>query len=285
MITDQQTNTVYFSNLLRTDIRYLEECNCIIAILEKYQIKYHFLQFTKDVWCRDYMPVQISIDSFLQYNYNPDYLKPKKYRSQRTDPDNVNSILGLRTIQSDLILDGGNIIKSKNSLILTDKILTENKEYSKDQLIEKLKITFNVDRIILIPWDEENDIYGHADGMIRFLNEETVLINGYFNDYPEKFKQQIFGALQLNNLKFVELNYDVPKPNEKLNWGYINYLQMNDILLIPQFGIDEDIQAIEQLKKIFPGYEQDGKIEAVNIRKIIEIGGGGLNCISWNILI
>lgn len=284
MITDQQTNAVFFSDLLRTDSKYSEECISIIAILEKHQIEYNFLLSTKDVWCRDYMPVQISKDSFLQYNYDPDYLKPRIYHTRRTNPNITNSSLALQTIQLDLILDGGNIIKSSNSLILTDKILAENKEYSKSQLIEKLKNDFDVERIILIPWDKENEIYGHADGMIRFINEETVLINGYFKEYPEKFKQQFFGALHENNLKYVELNYDVPVPNERLNWGYINYLQMKDLLLVPQLGIDEDIQALTQIKKIFPEYEKDGKIEGVYIRQIIEKGGGGLNCISWNVL-
>jgi agmatine deiminase len=283
MITDQQTNIVFFSDLLKTDSRYSEECNAIVAILERHKIKFEFLQATKDVWSRDFMPIQLSGDKFIQYNYDPDYLKPKKYQSRRTDPNIISSNLGIIPIPSDLILDGGNIIKSSNSLILTDKIIKENKGYSREPLIEKLKDTFNVERIILIPWDK-SDIFGHADGMIRFNNDDTVLINGYFKDYPEKFKQQFFGTLQENNLEYIELNYDVPDPNENLNWGYINYLQMKDLLLIPTFGIEEDIQAIEQLKKIFPEYEQNGKIEAVNIRQIIEIGGGGLNCISWNIL-
>ena len=49
---------VYMSELLKT--KYPKECDRLIHILDNHHIKYGFLKGTKDIWCRDYMPIQTS---------------------------------------------------------------------------------------------------------------------------------------------------------------------------------------------------------------------------------
>jgi len=231
MITDQDTNFVYFSEIFKQNFE--PEYSEITSILAKYGVGFTTLPDTKDIWCRDYMPIQISETEFVEYRYDPDYLQAKKYRKIKTYPDIVCDKIGLKTIKSDLVIDGGNIVKSRNGIILTDKVLAENKDfYTPSQLIEILKTTFKVDRITLIPWDKEDGIeyFGHSDGMIRFINENKVLINGYFKEYSEKFKNLFFGELDKSGLEFIELNFNVKTPNESLNWGYINFLQTKNVL-------------------------------------------------------
>lgn len=187
----------------------------------------------------------------------------------------------LKTIKTDIILDGGNVIKSSNSIILTDKIIVENKNnYRPKALIEKLKQLFEIEKVILIPWDKAEE-FGHADGMIRFINENTVLINGYFDTYKREFKDKIFGALKENGIALEKLTFKVSK-EDKRNWAYINYLQTKDIILLPKFGIDEDKQALDQFKKIFPEYADRDRIIQLEIPEIVK-NGGAFNCISWNI--
>jgi len=283
MITDQDTNFVYFSEIFKQNFE--PEYSEITSILAKYGVGFTTLPDTKDIWCRDYMPIQISETEFVEYRYDPDYLQAKKYRKIKTYPDIVCDKIGLKTIKSDLVIDGGNIVKSRNGIILTDKVLAENKDfYTPSQLIEILKTTFKVDRITLIPWDKEDGIeyFGHSDGMIRFINENKVLINGYFKEYSEKFKNLFFGELDKSGLEFIELNFNVKTPNESLNWGYINFLQTKNVIIIPQFGIEEDGQAFEQFTKIFPDYAKENRIERINAERIIE-DGGVLNCMTWNV--
>jgi agmatine deiminase len=283
MITDQETNFVYFSELFKQ--KFEPEYSEITSILAKHKVDFGTLPETKDIWCRDYMPIQISETEFIEYRYDPDYLQAKKYRKLKTYPDLVCDKIGLPTVKSDLIIDGGNVVKSKNGIILTDKIISENKDfYNQNQLREVLKTTFKIDKLTIIPWDkeDENEYFGHSDGMIRFINETTVLINGYFREYSEQFQNYFFGELRKSGLEYVELKFEVEKPNEELNWGFINFLQTKNVIIIPQFGIAEDEQAFEQFVKIFPHYAQENRIEKVNASRIIE-GGGVLNCLTWNI--
>lgn len=283
MINDKDTNLVYFSELLLTDLRYSGTCNQIVSILESFDIKYDFLPDTKDIWVRDFMPIQISDNKFIEYIYDPDYLKTNKYRNTRSFPDKICETINVKTIKTDIILDGGNIIKSADCIIMTDKIFLENKKsYTAEELLIKLKHVFEVDKIVIIPWDK-SEIFGHADGMIRFIDYKTVLLNGYFRYYTKKFKHQLYDSLQQNGLIWKELNYNVAREDVR-SWAYINYLQTKDIILIPKFGIDEDEQALSQFKKYFPAYNSRDRIKQVSMNEILK-DGGALNCVSWSIKI
>lgn len=283
MIADNIVNKVYFSEIIKSDPRFRKTGKQIFEILDYHHISYGFLPETRDIWARDFMPIQASEDKFIEFRYDPDYLQAKKYRKQKTYPDIVCDKLGLRTIKTDLIIDGGNVIKSSNCVMMTDKVLLENKDFYKPaELIEKLKLIFEVEKIVLIPWDKANEEYGHADGMVRFIDDNTVLLQGYFDEYDEVFKQKLYSSLEQNGLHWKKLKYNVDKADEENNWAYMNFLQTKDLILIPGLGIDEDEQALKQIKEYFPEYAKNDRIKQIDVSEIIG-DGGALNCISWTI--
>ena len=77
MITDVQTNYVYFSGLLHK--WYPNIAGEIYRILAKNNIPYKEFEGTKDVWCRDFLPVQVSDSKFVQFIYDPPCLRTKNY--------------------------------------------------------------------------------------------------------------------------------------------------------------------------------------------------------------
>jgi len=282
MITDRETNFVYFSELFEKDFE--KEYSQIISILDKYNIGHGLLKGTKDIWCRDYIPIQLSKDKFIEYRYDPDYLQgvQKGRRDLKTYPDIVCDLIKLNVTKTDIILDGGNVVKASQSIILTDKIVEENKRlFKRKELVEKLKQIFEVDKVILIPWDSKEE-FGHADGMIRFISDKEVILHKYFDYYPTKFKEKLFGALEKNGIELVKLEFDVPKEAENKNWAYINFLQTKDLILLPMLHIDEDEQAFEKFKTIFTDYADKDRIIQVGVSELVE-EGGALNCISWTI--
>lgn len=278
MITDNQTNKVYFSERLKTDPKYTTTCNEITKILDSFEVRYDFLKKTKDIWARDYMPIQVSDDKFIEYRYDPNYLlsTAKGDRDSKTYPDIVCDWLNQKTIKTDIILDGGNVIKSKNHVILTDKIVTENQYCcDKTKLIQQLEELFEVEHVILIQWPKAEP-YGHTDGMLRFIDEKTVLINEV--EKTTKLEKE----LKKHGLKWEYLRYELKNPNEDLNWAYINFLQTKDLILLPKLNIEEDEQAFEQMKKYYPDYARNNRITQVDMTEIVK-EGGALNCISWTI--
>lgn len=280
MIADWKTNKIYLSGKLveKFPITYkmlIEQLNAFGYIPET-------LQNTFDIWARDYMPIQIAKNKFIEYRYDPDYLQGNseeiETRELKTYPDIVCEKIGLKTIKTDIIIDGGNIVKSDNSIILTDKVVWENaRHYSEKQLVKKIHDLFEVDKVILIPWDEECE-YGHADGMLRFITNEKVLLSGFYEKADDEFKSWI-----LKSLDKAKIDRDWLRVSEKEvedNIAYINFLQTKDLILVPSLNRPEDDIAIKEISKHFPEYSDS--IEKFDMREIVRYDGA-LNCITWTI--
>ena len=300
MITDNLTNTVYFSSQLP------EKCPILNAhiteALHKRGIPFSYLHGTKDIWCRDYMPIQIDERFYVFYDYTPNYLQDKIGQTLQTSPENVfnnesNNLLrllprsyktevhfdGLRPIpvknmvyhriRIDLVLDGGNIVKCGDKIVMTDKVIIENEDKSPEGLQWLLEEAFR-NKIIFLPWDR-NEKYGHSDGIIHYIGDNRVLMTNY-SDFDKTFAKNYLRVLE-KHFDVVTLTYNVKRKHER-SWAYINFLQVGNLILVPQLGIPEDELALEQISKALPDCEVVGIPALEAVRR-----GGALNCISWNI--
>lgn len=129
--------------------------------------------------------------------------------------------------------------------------------------------------IIILPWDT-NEIYGHTDGIVRFIDDDSVLMTNYAQFDPAmatRFRR----ILQTHFKKVYELSFKAAKPH-KYSWAYINWLQTDKVLILPKFGIPEDLEAYEQISKLMLKYRN--RIEMVDATDLIRYEGG-LNCASW----
>lgn len=278
MITDNQTNIVYFSGLLRKQCPILNEH--ITEALTKYGIPFDYLSETKAIWCRDFMPIQIEKERFVFYKYTPNYLKDTYGQSVQTNPDDVfqseaNRLQQLlpRSISIDLVLDGGNVVKCGDTVVMTEKVFEENQEKSRNEVEKMLRDAFQCD-ILFLP-REKCDRYGHSDGIVHYVGDGKILLTNY-DDFSTKFYNLFYEILE-KRFEIIPLKFNVEK-HDKYSWCYINFLQVGNLILVPQLGIEEDEQALKQIKNTCPGCEVVGipSLEAVK-------RGGALNCISWNI--
>ncbi len=300
MITDNLTNTVYFSSLLP------EECPVlnahIVGALQQRKIPYTYLSGTKDIWCRDYMPIQIEKNRFVFYRYTPDYLQDKIGLTLQTDPkfvfhegsNELRRLLpmsmeeevrfdGLRPIsvvhpvfhhiELDLVMDGGNVVKCGDKVVMTDKVCVENKDKTPLEVQRQIEEAFQCE-VVFLPWDR-SEKYGHSDGIVHSLGDNRVLMTNYA-DFDKAFADEYLRILE-KNFDVTILKYNV-KRKHKRSWSYINFLQIGTLVLVPQIGIPEDEQAMEQISRTLPDCEIVGIPALEALRR-----GGALNCISWNI--
>jgi agmatine deiminase len=89
-------------------------------------------------------------------------------------------------------------------------------------------------------------------------------------------------TLEANKINWDWISFDVEKEDSR-NWAYINFLQTKDIILLPEFKIEEDDQALGILRKHFPGYAEKDRIKQVNMKSVVKFGGA-LNCITWTLM-
>ncbi len=277
MVSDSETNFLYLADTLPE--KYPTFYQEFEKVLNSCNIKFKLLPNTKDVWAVDFMPIQIEKDEFVQFIYNPDYLRDTiKWSKTISDVDAICKAINISPKKSNIVLDGGNVIRTYNKVIMCDKVFTENSTINERKLIKKLQSIFQVDKLIFIPSDPI-DFTGHADGMVRFLDDNTVLINNYSKEDGE-FQLRFRLALHNAGLEYIEILYN-PSGNKKDSYAngiYLNYLQMEEAIIIPAFEIKEDEFVVKQFEQLFKGQT----IKTIESNEIAR-QGGILNCITWNI--
>ena len=273
MITDFETNKVYLAKGV-SYLSYEDATGHLLGVLQNCKMKWDFLPNTSSpfyIWARDYMPVQVSKEKFVKFNYNPDYLKDNP--EYKPDTSAILSDLGIQVIYSDIIVDGGNIISCGDKVIMTDKIFRENPHYSHNRLIDTLCQLLEAE-IVLIP-EDRHDGYGHADGMVRYLGENKVLINNYC-DFDKSLRKKLLAALS-PHFNIVELHYGTYTDK---SWAYINFLHVGQHIFVPMPKDKLAETAFRQIVEVF----SECKCHRIwNCDSLVR-EGGALNCSTWNII-
>ena len=279
MIADFETNTVYFSDLLRTKVEFKVVSENICEILNKHGKKYDFLNGTKDIWARDYMPVQTDKDRFVQFRYEPTYLKD--FLELQSDPKFICDVNNIKPIFSNINLDGGNVVKWNDKVLITDRIYSENPEFTdKIQLVRKIETLLETE-VIIIP-QIKSDFTGHADGLVKLVDSNTILGNDLDFEY-NYWSKEMRSVNADRNFKYINMpifEYKEKKfPNSAIGC-YINYLEIEDLIVFPIFEVagNKDKEAVDLITELYP----NKIIETVNLNPVAR-EGGLMNCITWNI--
>ena len=273
MIQDSQTNIVYLAEGMKY---YMPMYMNLLEALSAEGISVSTIPRTKSakhVWARDYMPIQLSKDKFLNYLYYPDYLKDEQ--DYIPDSPSIVKDMHLDCIVSNIVLDGGNVVKCGNKVIMTDKIFQENPKYYKHALIDELEKLMGA-QIVLIPWDRY-EMFGHADGMVQWIEGSRVLMNNYINIDPN-FRKRLLDALTPHFI-VEELEFNTPRLN-KLSWAYLNFLRVNYCIFVPGLHAKEDPLAMQQIQQFYP----ECKVIQVQGCEALARDGGALHCVTWNVL-
>ena len=276
MLTDNQTTTVYFSSILPEKCPVLNKH--LVEALDENWIHYAYLSETKDIWCRDFMPIQIEENRFVFYKYTPNYLEDALRLQTNTEDvflagESQLQHLLQNAVSIDLVLDGGNVVKCGNTIVMTEKVFVENKDKTRSGVERILKDAFRCD-ILFLPWDHLEK-FGHSDGIIHYAGDGKVLLTNYGDISPYYYRR--FRKALEKHFEVIPLKYQT-KRQHACSWAYINFLQIGKLVLVPKLGLEEDQQALDQISKAFPLCKTVGIPALEAVRR-----GGALNCISWNI--
>ncbi len=227
------------------------------------------------------MPVQNAEGELIQFKYDPSYLKGvPEYEESRSDVRYVDEVNGFKPIFSDINLDGGNVVMYGKKAIITDRVFDENKNMNRDDIRKQLAELLKAEIIIIPALAKSYDFTGHADGMIRFVNENTVIGNELSAD-SQTFQKNMERAMRLANLTYIEFpyfNYEIKGNHDHAIGVYLNYLEVGDLIIMPVFDVpgNRDAEALAKLKELFP----NKTIETIDYNDVA-LTGGILNCTTW----
>lgn len=292
MMNDRNTNIVFVSEWLADPEQghpvFFRE---LTKAFKENGVSYDTLskEDTNDYWVRDFMPIQLSDGEFLKYKYEPDYLIGK-YKDTISKCYKACATLQLKCRETSMKMEGGNVVICGNKIVMTDKVFTDNgKEKNDKEFVLELEKAFGGRKVIIIPWsnpgttdvDSKIDVYGHADGFIRYAGDNRILMSAHHMQNEEE-ASAIKTVLSNNGFEIIEMDFSqVPldRLNFDLNWAYINFLQVGDKIFMPYFdGLKENEIARQYIQDAFP----DSKIIPIEMSDIAR-EGGALHCLTWNI--
>jgi agmatine deiminase len=277
VIPDWKTNCVYFSRLLAE--RYPRLCNRIRRVLQDNGIPVRFLEGSADVWIKDYAPIQVTKKRFVKFRYAPDYLRGCERLITKDEICGQLQVLG-KISHSDLVVDGGNIVAARMKVILTEKVFRENRKWKRTEVEKHFQDTLHNRSCIIIP-TEPLDPIGHSDGVVRFLDDNRVVVNDYSTIDP-RYGRRLERALAEHGLAINKLPYHPDWKSRKrippATGNYVNFLRIGNLVIVPAHGLPEDDEAVRVLQRLLP----KAIVVSLDCQELAR-EGGCWNCASWSV--
>lgn len=250
-----------------------------------------------DTWCRDYGPITVEENgkhTILDFTFNGWGLKfPSDLDNQTTRHLWDRGLLNADRIATpDLVLEGGSIESDGAGTILTTTqcLTSPNRNRHLNKLGLEIKLThfLGASRVLWLDHGalEGDDTDAHIDTLVRFCSKDTIayVMPPKFKDPHvnalKRMEQQLKQFKQSNGSPYRLIGLPFPDPifndqGERLPATYANFLIINKAVIVPQYGVKQDEQAIQAIQKAFPYRE----IHGLYCRPLIE-QGGSLHCIS-----
>ena len=229
-----------------------------------------------DIWIRDWGCVEC-----VFFRYAPDYAKGLYNRAAVIHAISSLAVrlrAPLRFRAVPLVLDGGNLVHNGTVAIVTQKVFRDNPHLSQCE-IEGVICSVGFERVVFIP-NEPGDEIGHADGMCRFLNQRTLLVNDYASASMSVFSRKLYCVLRAAKLgaEFVPFPWFCRSGRSdgvpSAVGCYINFLQLAQGIILPAFAHCQDERARELLAALV-----DRPVVSIDATRLAKFGGV-FNCIS-----
>jgi agmatine/peptidylarginine deiminase len=192
----------------------------------------------------------------------------------------------------DFVLEGGAIESDGAGTLLTTSscLLSKNRNpsLSKTQIEAQLKQYLGLERILWLDhgYLAGDDTDAHIDTLARLCDAQTIAYVQCLDSSDEHFEALQAMEAQLKSFKTAEGQpYKlIPLPmadacydgdGDRMPATYANFLICNSAVLVPVYGVEQDEQALETLRPIFPNREVIG----INCLPLIQ-QHGSLHCVT-----
>lgn len=233
-----------------------------------------------DTWCRDYGPLTVGqVDG---NHFHAQHLLDFQFsgwgdKYEASDDNAVNKRLAaahrwkLPMSTIDIELEGGSVESDgEGTLMTTETCLlggNRNETISRDDLETLIKAKFGVSRILWIKngYLCGDDTDSHIDNLARFVSADTLIYAACDRRDDEHFapldamraelellRTRSGQPYKLLPLMIPEQQFD--EKGKRLPASYVNFLIVNQHIIVPQFASSYDAKALEQLRLAFPGY-------------------------------
>ena len=253
---------------------------------------------SNDIWTRDHGAITIlegNQPKLLDFTFNGWGHKFKSDLDNKITVNLTNTLFkGLPIASKTFVLEGGSVESDgKGVLLTTEKCLlssTRNSDMNQNQIERFLTRELGLKKIL---WLKHGYLIGddtdaHIDTLARFCDVDTIAYVKCKNtkdihfDSLKLMEEELINFKDFSGKKYKLVALPIPDPcydkkGKRLPATYANFMLVNNGVLVPIYGVKQDQEAVNSLKKIFPGRTVIG----VDCLPIIQ-QNGSLHCITMH---
>ncbi|EDO45544.1 predicted protein [Nematostella vectensis] len=245
----------------------------------------HLIEMEKpglDLWMRDFLTAMPKQQ--VNFTYKPQYISHEQALKDKAGFNRLAKSANFPELrQSKIVLEGGNIVENgKNIAITTARIYSDNPGMTKQDVIATLSREINR-TVVVLP--DPLDTTGHSDGVVSFVEEDTLLI-ALFNDadgpgFYDAMEKEVVNLFP--SLKIVPLPCYAKKGKTQgfvsSEGAYANSLVTNNAVYLPFFN---NQTSNEKALAVFRN-STTKTVVPVTKTQYIPVLGGSLRCMTWQI--
>lgn len=260
----------------------------------------HFFETPyNDTWCRDFGPITVIHNGqpvLLDFQFNGwGNRYDATLDNQITQKLQQQNFFRAAKLEIDFILEGGSIESNGAGTLLTTGscLLNKNRNHVNKQEIEiLLNQHLHTHRILWLKHGqlEGDDTDSHIDNLARFVARDAIAYLSCDNPSDvhfsglQKMQRELRDFRQPDSEPYRLIPLPLPEPcvsrldGRRLPASYLNFLIINNAVLVPKFDCEADDIAQQALRQCFPGR----KIIAINSQGFIE-QNGGIHCLTMQL--
>jgi agmatine/peptidylarginine deiminase len=288
-----------FINIINEIIKY-QKCLVICDNIEK--VKNHFKENnnlffieyqTNDTWARDCSALCISDannTTLLDFTFNA---WGGKFESSKDNlmTKSISSHYNAKLKSIDFVLEGGAVESNGNGIILTTSACMLNKnrnpKFDPIQITQKLNDFFASNEILYLEhgYLAGDDTDSHIDTLARFIDEKTIMyvkcedVNDEHYQELKLMEEELQEMASTHQFRLIALPMTdaIYFEEERLPATYANFLFINGAVLVPIYGVKQDVEALDIFRNTF----KDRDIIGINCFTLIK-QHGSLHCVTMN---
>ena len=251
---------------------------------------------TNDAWARDYAPT-FAIDSqgalvAVDWRYNAWGGKYPPYDLDQRVAKRVAGYLGIAHASTTFCFEGGAVEVNDCGVLLSTRSCALNPNRNPEIKLAEVESIFKrylgakVCLWLTGPAIHGDDTDGHIDQIARFVNPTTIVVasdggnegpqsEGLKQNYQDLRQQLEFNGLEHYRVVLLPLPSPFQFCGRSIPASYCNFLITNELVIVPQFGVGEDEQALQILTPLFPNRQIIGLAS-----RNLAVGLGSFHCLS-----
>ena len=288
-----------FVEIIKAVIRFQK---CVVIVDDIARVKKYFendknLVFveyeTDDTWARDISALSVednNVKKLLNFHFNA-WGGKFEYEKDDAMSRTICDVYDYEMIDVDFILEGGGVESNGVDAILTttNSMLNKNrnKDLTKDEVTTILEECFGAKDIFYLNYGylSGDDTDSHIDTLARFISEDKIIYVSCEDKNDEHYEELLLMKKELEKIASYKNYKLIPLPmpdaiyfdGERLPATYANFLFVNGAVLVPTYGVNQDIEAIEIFKDMF----KDREIVSIDCSTLIK-QHGSLHCVTMN---